>query len=235
MKKTIGIFIIILILTACSTDKPSGLILNGTIENLKVGTVYLQKIKDGTIINMDSVVLDGTGSFTLKHAIKEPQILYVYLNKKDASSYNDRIAFFASDTTMTLHTDLYDFEDAAVVTGGTNQRLYSTYLKNTQKLNQVYTDLIKRELTLQAADNPSIEEFDKLTFDYRSYLRKKVLYNMNYANSYRDTELAVYLLLQETEGANPKIIDSIYKMMPKKIQASLYGKELSEFLSKTKK
>jgi hypothetical protein len=43
------------------------------------------------------------------------------------------------------------------------------------------------------------------------------------------------LLLQETEGANPKIIDSIYKMMPKKIQTSLYGKELSEFLSKTKK
>jgi hypothetical protein len=58
---------------------------------------------------------------------------------------------------------------------------------------------------------------------------------MNYANSYRDTELAVYLLLQETEGANPKIIDSIYKMMPKKIQTSLYGKELSEFLSKTRK
>jgi len=234
MKNTIGILTVFFTLTACTTDKPSGLILNGTIENLKVGTVYLQKIKDGAIINMDSVVLNGTASFTLKAPLEEPQILYVYLNKKDASSYDDRVAFFASDTTMTLYTDLYDFENAAVVSGGTNQRLYNAYLKNNLKLNQVYTNLIKRELTLQAADNPSTEEFDKLTLDYESYVRKKVLYNMNYANSHKNTELAAYLLLQDTETANPKIIDSIFQMMPKKIQTSLYGKELSELLKKTR-
>lgn len=234
MKKTVALLVIAFTFLACNKDNPNGLVLNGTIENLKVGTVYLQKIQDGKVINLDSVVLDGKNSFSLKANLEEPQLLYVYLNKKDATDYNDRIAFFATDTIMQFTTDLYDFENAAVINGGKNQELYRAYTKNSSRLDQVYTELLKRELTLSASQTATDQDYEQLEKDFGAYVRKKVLYSVNYANSYKDKEIAPYLLLQETPNANPKLLDSIYNMMPKKIQTSLYGKELSEFLKKSK-
>lgn len=234
MKNLFLLLSILTLVSSCANDKYEGLVLNGTIENLKVGTVYLQKINKGTMVNLDSITLDGTGSFTLKTALDEPQLLYVYLQKKDASDYNDRIAFFATDTIMTLKTDLYDFEKNAVISGGLNQALYTTFNKNAVRLNEVYTDLVKRELALQANENASATDYDELGKAYDAYLRKKVLYTVNFANTNKNSAFAAYLLLEEAENANPKLIDSVFKMMPKKIQTSLYGKELSEFLKDSK-
>ena len=234
MKKTFVFLVIAFTLLACNKDNPGGLVLNGTIENLKVGTVYLQKIHNGKVINLDSVVVDGKTSFSLNANLEEPQLLYVYLNKKDATDYNDRIAFFATDTIMQFTTDLYDYDNAAIIVGGKNQELYNAYTKNSLKLGQVYTELLKRELALSASQTATDQDYEQLEKDLVAYVRKKVLYTVNYANNNKESEIAPYLLLQETSNANPKLLDSIYNMMPKKIQSSLYGKELSEFLKKSK-
>lgn len=233
MKNLITIIAATLILIGCSTDKPGGLVLNGNIENLKVGTVYLQKLQGATLVNLDSAVLNGNSKFTFTAAITEPQILYIYLDKKDATQYNDRVSFFATDTVMTFITELYNFEKAAVTTGGKNQELYAAFLKNTERLHAIHTDLIKRNLIMQSEVNPNPKDVAQLELEFSNYHRKKVLYGINYANTYRSYEIAPFLLLQEAEDANPKIIDSIFKLMPKKIQTSLYGKELSEFLKKS--
>ncbi len=234
MKNIFIISCLVLFLNGCSPDKPDGLILHGTIDGLKVGTVYLQKLKKDKIVNLDSVVLDGNSTFTLKTSLEEPQLLYVYLNKKDASIYDDRIAFFATDTIMTFSTSLYNFEKEAVFTGGESQKTYQNFLENSEKLNEAFTQLLKREMTLQSNVTSNPEELAKLDNEYNALQRKKILYSLNFANNNINSVVAPYLLLQEKESANPKLLDSIFKLMPKKIQSSLYGKELSEFLKKSK-
>lgn len=166
-----------LLLANCGTDKPDGLILNGSIEGLKVGTVYLQKLDNDKIVNLDSVVLDGSSTFTLKTALVEPQLLYVYLNKKDASIYDDRVAFFATDTIMNFNTSLYNFEKEAIFTGGENQKVYKEFLENSKKLDDAFTDLVKRELYMQSNLTSTPEELTRLEKDHYTLQRKKVLYS----------------------------------------------------------
>jgi hypothetical protein len=93
---------------------------------------------------------------------------------------------------------------------------------------------MKRSVLLQQEDNPSPVAIQELDADYEKYLRKKIIYALNYAAVNIKTEVAPYILLQEGFDANPKLLDSIYNLMPKKIQTSLYGKELSELIKELK-
>ena len=76
----------LLTLIGCeSTSKPSGntMLLSGTIEGLRKGTLYLQKIQDSIMVNVDSLVVDGSPDFKFKTEIESPEIYYLYLNKED--------------------------------------------------------------------------------------------------------------------------------------------------------
>lgn len=234
MKAVIGIFIALLVLSSCEQEKENGLIVNGTIKGLKVGNVLLQKAQDTAMITLDSIALDGSGDFTLTTAIDEPQLLYLYLDVKDGSIYDDRISFFAEDTVINITSTLESFEKDAVIKGSKNQDALNVFKENNNKLNIVYTDLVKRSMALNADENASTADIKALNVEYDKYLKKRILYAISYAGVHRDKEIAPYILLQEAFDANPKLLDSIYNLMPKKIQTSLYGKELSELLKDLK-
>lgn len=234
MKAVIGLFIALLVLSSCEQEKENGLIVKGTIKGLKVGNVLLQKAQDTTLITLDSIALDGSGDFTLTTAIAEPQLLYLYLDVKDGSIYDDRISFFAEDTVINITSTLENFEKDAVIKGSKNQDALNVFKENNDKLNIVYTDLVKRSMALNADENASTADIEALNVEYDKYLKKRILYAVSYAGVHRDKEIAPYILLQEGFDANPKLLDSIYNLMPKKIQTSLYGKELSELLKDLK-
>ena len=57
--------------------------ITGNIDGLKKGTLYLQTEKDSLVVNLDSVNLKGSGNYKLGTNIVEPDIYYLYLDKKD--------------------------------------------------------------------------------------------------------------------------------------------------------
>jgi len=46
--------------------------------------------------------------------------------------------------------------------------------------------------------------------------------------------VAPYILISEASEANPILLDSVYQKMPKKIQTTVYGKQLSELIKSYK-
>lgn len=235
MKSFITVLFILLLVASCTEDSSNNLVINGNVKGLKVGKLILQKLQDSALVNLDSVQLDGSSSFSLTAQIDEPQVLYLYLDVKDGTAYDDRLTFFAQDTVMTINTTLKKFENDAVITGSKNQDALKEFNKNLNRLNETYTDLMKRSMTLQQQESPLQSDIDQLDVDYDKYLRKRVLYALSYSTFHKDKEVAPYILLQEGFDANPKLLDSVYNMMPKKIQTSLYGKELSELIKDLKK
>jgi len=231
MKRILSLVSIIALIVSCSTEKQGNLIVNGTVEGLKLGTIYLQQLNDTVLVNVDSVIVDGEAPFQLATDIDEPQIMYLYLDKKDGIEFNDRISFFAQDTIMTIATTLENFENDVVVTGGKNQSLYNDFLKVNSKLNEEYTELIKRNITLNQSETVDPLIVDSLQIAMDKHIRRKVGFVVNYAQSYKEYEVAAYLLATEATQANPVYLDSIYKQMPKKIQTSRYGKQLSELIN----
>lgn len=234
MKNILTILFIAFLITACNTEPKGNLIVNGTVNGLKVGKLYLQKLQDTTLVNVDSVIVNGEKPFQMSATISEPQLMYLYLDKKDGTLYDDRLTFFATDTVMTIHTTLDEFETAAIITGSKNQQLYNDFNMVNSQLSTRYTNLFKRSLALTNAQVRNIDSITALSKDIDKHLRKKVGYALNFAILHKDYEVAPFILLKEGYEANPVYLDSAYNMMPKKIQSSRYGKQLSEFIRERK-
>ena len=49
----------------CSSPKKKNMNITGSIDGLKKGTLYLQKISDSLIKNVDSIEIDGNNDFKL--------------------------------------------------------------------------------------------------------------------------------------------------------------------------
>ena len=78
----------------CSSPKKKNMNITGSIDGLKKGTLYLQKISDSLIKNVDSIEIDGNNDFKLGDNITDSEVYYLYLKKNDGDTLNDRIPFF---------------------------------------------------------------------------------------------------------------------------------------------
>lgn len=232
MKRYGFLLLVLCCLAACSTEEKN-LTVKTRVQGLKKGTLYLQKIEDTSLVTLDSVVVEGQKEFTLEAFIEEPQVLYLYLNKVDNSKYDDRLMFFAEPNEMLINTTLKNFETDAVVEGSKNQEKLSEYRKMIQKFNTKNLELIRLNLLAkQKKDQDLIDSTEKA---HENLLKRRYLYTVNYAINHKDLEVAPYLAISEIYDANIKYLDTIYTSLTPKIQSSLYGQSLQEFLEERRK
>lgn len=225
--KKLSLLLLILVISACST-KESNLVVKANIKGLKKGTVYLQKIEDTLMVNLDSVQVKGNSEFTLETYIESPQMMYLYLDKVDNSEFDDRLDFFADKGEVTITTSLEKFEEDAKIVGSQNQEKLVEYRKIQKRFNDSNLDLIKESFEAEReGDEDLLMEIDE---KYENLLRRRYLYTVNYAITNKDLEIAPYLALSEVFDANIKYLDTIYTSLDKKVQKSFYGKELKSFL-----
>ena len=232
MKKFSFLFLLFISIAACS-KKESNLLVKGNIEGLKKGTLYLQKIDDTILVNVDSVEITGDANFIMEDYIDSPQIMYLTLDKVDNEDYEDRIEFFAEEGEITINTTLKNFQIDAKVTGSANQEKLQDYRAMIKKFNDRNLELIQQNFEAQRDENEELllavnKEYDQL-------LKRKYLYTVNFAITNKDLEIAPYLALAEVFDANIKYLDTIYNSMTPPVKKSKYGKELKEFLKERRK
>ena len=66
MKKIFKIVVIFILIIGCTGKSKSDMNtieVKGSIEGLRKGTLYLQKIQDSVLIDLDSLVLKGSSDF----------------------------------------------------------------------------------------------------------------------------------------------------------------------------
>lgn len=227
MKKFLVLLVLLFTVVACS-KKESNLLVTGSIKGLKKGTLYLQKIEDTLLINVDSVVIRGDANFVLEDYISSPQIMYLYLDKVDNLQYDERIEFFAEEGEITIHTSLKNFERDAEITGSVNQEKLKEYRKIMSRFNDQNLDLIQKNFEAQRDNNEEL--LLEINNEYDRLLRRKYLYTVNFAINNKDLEIAPYLALAEVFDANIRYLDTIYNSMTPQVQKSKYGKDLKKFL-----
>ncbi|MGB7841777.1 MAG: DUF4369 domain-containing protein, partial [Salinimicrobium sp.] len=173
MKKFGFVLMALLILAACSNEEKN-LTINGRVQGLKKGTLYLQKIEDTALVNIDSVKVNGDENFNFETFIESPQVLYLYLNKVDNNKYDDRVLFFAEPGEMTVSTTLRNFETDVIVEGSENQKKLVQYQDMMKQFNQKNLDLIKKNL--EAQQNEDQASIDSTTSAYDNLLKRRYLY-----------------------------------------------------------
>ncbi len=217
-----------------NTSKPSGntMLLSGTVEGLRKGTLYLQKIQDSLMVNVDSVVVDGSPNFQFKTEIESPEIYYLYLNKEDGDSLNDRILFFAEKGEISINTLLKTFESSAKVTGSENQKLLQEYRKLARQFDAKNLEYI--QAYFQQAKEDNSKALDSINKAMDNLLKRRYLYALNFASTHGDNVIAPFIALTEVYDANIVFLDTVASKLTDQVKTSKYGKEFLNFIERRK-
>jgi hypothetical protein len=232
MMKKLIVLLTVLGFIACGKETKGNLTITGNIDGLKEGTLFLQKVQDTTLITLDSLLVNGDAHFTFNTTIEEPEVLYLYLSKKDFNELNDRIDFFAEPGEMSINTTLRRFVSDVQITGSKNHKELIAFKEFMTKYNTKELMLLRDGMNAQKeADTKTVMEInDKIA----NYSKSRMRYILNYAFNNNDKEITPYVVTTETYDANVRFLDTIYGQLAPRIMESKYGKELKELIEKRK-
>ena len=237
MKKNCQLIILLLLVLSCISEGVNDMDtieVKGSIKGLRKGTLYLQKIRDSILIDLDSVVLKGSSDFKLKTKINSPEIFYLYLDKKDGDTLNDRIRFFGEKGTVEINTLLKTYESSAEISGSENHLLLEEYLTFIRKFDQENLKLVKVYFNELRENNVS-KKLDSIQKKMDNLLLRRYLFTLNFASTNSNREIAPYLLLTEVNDTSLKLLDSVMVKLSPEVKLSKYGKDLQVLIDRRKK
>ncbi|WP_026814300.1 DUF4369 domain-containing protein [Arenibacter certesii] len=232
MRKIFITALIAAFIASCAGTTENTMTVAGKVKGLKKGTLYLQHIVDTSLINIDSLVVKGDGTFSFSTEIESPEIFYLYLNKKDNNDINDRIMFFGEPGEITINTAWNTFDLNASIEGSKSQDKLSEYQKVMSRFNTQNLEYIKSSLNPKAQNNQ--EMMDSLQALSDRNVKRGYLFALNFAMNNTDSYIAPYIALKEVSDANIKYLDSINNALSPEVANSKYGKELNQFITNQK-
>lgn len=225
------ILLLALSIVSCDRGNKQNLTVKGHVKDLKKGTVYLQKLADSSLVNLDSLTILGDDNFELHTNIEEPEILFLTLDKNAAE--DNTIAFFADKGTTEIYTSLKNFNFDAKINGSEQQKILDEYILMMSKFNNRNLELIKESFeSKKEKDSSKIIDYET---EYNNLLKRKYLYTINFAINKNNSEVAPYLALTEIPNTSLSYLEKIYDTLTDNIKQSKYGKELKSLILERKK
>lgn len=234
MKKIIMVALLAIIIISCGDGSTENtMTVTGNVKGLKKGILYLQHIADTTLVTVDSLVVEGDGNFSFSTELESPELFYLYLDKKDNNSINDRITFFGEPGTITIKTNWNTFDLNAKIEGSKSNDQLREYMEVMSKFNTKNLEYAKLSM------DPKIQS-DSIAFDSLQNLTDKnvkrgYLYAINFALNNPNSYVAPYIAVKEVSDANLKYLDSINNSLTDGVANSKYGRELKAHIENLKK
>lgn len=234
MKKLFYYCLITIGLSSCNSNLEGVATIKGNVEGLKKGTIYLQKFDEqGNTFNLDSVIANGKGTFAFEVALQSPEILSLYLDKKDGNEFGNRILFFAEPQSMTINTHNETFDLTAKIEGSETHKYLEEYNQTLRRFGTRNTELLAEQI--QALKSNNLKLADSISNISNKNKARQYLFAINYALNHKNSYIAPYIALTQSEGIQPKYLDSIYNSLSKEVSDSKYGKQLKELIEEYNK
>ena len=212
------------ILTNCENNE-NNMTVKVKVENFKKGNIYLQKISDSALINVDSIFVKKNESIILKHNIDSPELFYLNL---DVSDIDNRIEFFGEKGEINIDTSLEKFNSDFKISGSSIDSLYRDYLSVIKKFNNQKLDLIQLSFNLTKTELD--DSLIKVQNQIKSLDKRQYLYNLNYTVSNGNSFISPLVAINEFSEAGKIVLDTIKNSMSKKVLESKYGKIFSDIV-----
>ncbi len=229
MKKGLWTIVLLGLILSCKTETASNsMTVSGKVKGLKKGTLYLQHIPDSTLVTVDSLEMRGDETYSFSTTIVSPEIFYLYLDKQDNNTINDRITFFGEPGDITINTSRNAFESDAEISGSETQTKLEEYLKFMSRFNAENLEIIQKASDPQVLnDSLAMDSIQKAS---QRNLRRSFLYALNFALNNKNSYIAPYIAVKEVPNAGLPVLDSIYSSLSPEVATSKYGKELKALL-----
>lgn len=223
MKKLL-IISFLFILTNCENNE-NNMTVNVKVENFKKGNVYLQKISDSALINIDSIFVKKNESIILKYDIDSPELFYLNL---DVSNIENRIEFFGEKGEINIDTSLEKFNSDFKISGSSIDSIYRDYLSVIKKFNNQKLDLIQLSFNLTKTELD--DSLIKVQNQIKSLNKRQYLYNLNYTVSNGNSFVSPLIAINEFSESGKIVLDTIKNSMSKQVLESKYGKIFSDIV-----
>lgn len=235
MKKLLLLGVGILVLLACENkETPEGILhLTGNVKGLSQGKLYIKQQKDSSLVVLDSIIIKGDSHFDTTIPLKNPEVLYLFLDRGQTNSIDNDLTFFAEPGEMNIETNLKEFYAAAKITGSKNQDLLTEYNSIKSKFND--ENLVLIEKRIQNSLNFNQQTADSIEEAYSRLIKRKYRYAANFATTHGENEVAPYIALTEIADINLVYLDTIAKHMSRQVEASKYGRQLRKHIYNRKK
>ena len=229
------LFTLLLLFAACEKEnkKDYNLHISGNIKGIKQGKLFIQQLKDTSLVVIDSIIFNGKSTFDSYLKIDSPEMLYFFLDRGQTNSLDNNLVVFAEPGELSLETNLETFYADAVVKGSKNNDLYLNFKKINARFSNQQLGLIEKEINAQK--NSNLLQLDSIQKAKEQLLKRKYLYAINFALTQKEYEVSPYIALSEIYDAQIKYLDTIHHSMSPKVAQSKYGKLLTEFIEKRKK
>ena len=199
--------------------------VNVKVENFKKGNVYLQKISDSALINIDSIFVKKNESIILKYDIGSPELFYLNL---DVSNIENRIEFFGENGEINIDTSLEKFNSDFKISGSSIDSIYRDYLSVIKKFNNQKLDLIQLSFNLTKTELD--DSLIKVQNQIKSLNKRQYLYNLNYTVSNGNSFVSPLIAINEFSESGKIVLDTIKNSMSKQVLESKYGKIFSDIV-----
>lgn len=223
MNKRILVFFLVLGFLACESKSPD-FVIEGKIEGLKKGKLYLQKIKDTTLINIDSIEFYNTSQFRFERELEYPEVMYLQLQSDNIENTDNFVSFFADKGKITIDAKRDQFMFAELKGDYKNQQKFQEYSKTIKRFGDQKLDLIEAEIN--ARKNNDQDKLDSINKSYNKMNRRRYLFAINFALGHPDLEVSPYIVINQAEYINKQYLDTIYQGLKHNIKKSHYGKKL---------
>ena len=212
------------ILTNCENNE-NNMTVKVKVENFKKGNIYLQKISDSALINIDSIFIKKNESIILKYNIDSPELFYLNL---DVSNIDNRIEFFGEKGEINIDTSLEKFNSDFKISGSSIDSLYRDYLSVIKKFNNQKLDLIQLSFNLTKTELD--DSLIKVQNQIKSLDKRQYLYNLNYTVSNGNSFISPLVAINEFSESGKIVLDTIKNSMSKQVLESKYGKIFSDIV-----
>ncbi len=229
MRKVICVVACFCALLGCSEkEQVKNLRITGTIKGLKKGKLYIQELRDSTLVAVDSVTFDGNSTFDTQIDLSSPQMLYLFLDRGVTNNIDNNLQFFAEPGKINVDTTLESFYGEADITGSKNNELYEQFKVVDARYR---TQLLELSVQNLKPDNKVLLSAADLEKQNNDIVKRKYLYAINFALNNKSHEVAPYIALSEISNANMKYLDTIQNALTPEVAKSKYGKLLAKHIA----
>lgn len=227
MKLKLIVITLVLSVLSCDNSAKHNLVVKGKIEGIRKGELYLQKIEDTLVVNLDSIQFVGDQNFKLKTYIDQPQLMFLYLKKFGDEEDAEYLDLFAEEGEFEFHLNNDGFSTTKAIQSPENHQKFEAFLEVLNRFKNQNLDLISEQIQTPKEDEVALQEINK---KFTSLRRNKYLYTINYAIKNAEYEVAPYLVLSEAYDINEVFLDTVYKSLSPKVKQSKYGIQLKDLL-----
>ena len=224
MKKLLVFGVLITFISACNTPVKKGsneFTINGRMDTVFIGAVYLQQRLDGPFNTIDSAVLTD-GKFFFKGTIDYPEMYY--LNIKGSKSL---IPFFLEPSRINIAVNTSEINKSKI-SGSASQAEYDKYLDQLDQYNfRIREDYTMRKKAEELGDREKMLHFDSLLSvvdDERSHFIKDFIKNNN------NSPITPYLLYRNLYDYDLHELDEAMSNFDTTLQVSPYMPFLADYL-----